>query len=166
VAPLTSKEIEEWLEQHIRSRMYAALARPELLRAWLEANPNSAESDRFETVYLLQASCEGRHAALRWLLDFIGINDYRGDPKVKMVYKSPLELQKEHATRITDLPGGELMPYSPELHKVSRALTKATSHPTRNSGHEPIPPERLMKVALNIRVHLQETIYWAAKKTL
>lgn len=58
------------------------------------------------------------------------------------------------------------MPFSPELHKVSYALTKATSHPTRDSGHEQIPPERLMQTALTIRRYLQEGIYWAAKKTL
>jgi len=62
--PLTPKEIEEWFEQHIKSRVYATLASPELVRMWLNENPTAPVNERWRQMFLLQASWEGRHAAL------------------------------------------------------------------------------------------------------
>jgi hypothetical protein len=137
-ATLSEKDINDWLDQHIRSRIYATLARPAWFRKWAETTqPAELQQDLH---FILQASWEGRHAALRWLIEFVGI---KLDGKTG---KAARPKPQQHDFRITDL-GGDFVPLSSkeavELAKLWSDLTKVTSHATHASGHGAINEERL-----------------------
>jgi len=162
---LPTEEQPEWLDQHVRSRMMAAFAPAETVRAWHDTARSVGATRAADTLALvLQGAFEGRHVALRWLIDFAGIRDY--NEKEEYEEADPLGRGTLHAVRITNLDGGQPIPYSKELDVIWVALTKATAHPTRDSKHEPIPADRLYKAAEVLRRHLQDTIYKTVNKTL
>jgi hypothetical protein len=160
---LSPAEQTEWLEQHIRSRALAALSKPELVRSWLANTPRDQTALKRELMCVLQSSWEGRHAAIRWLIEFVGNCDYRGS---KYLAPTPHTRGREHSFRITGLPGGRPIVFSEELADIYSALTKATAHPTRDSKHSPISSDRLKKAAQQVIDHLQKTVYAEVGKSL
>ena len=75
---LSPDELAYWLDQHIRSRVHAVLAQPSLVRRALDQLPSEAAEARAHHAFILQASWEGRHAAMRWLIEFVGISSDTG----------------------------------------------------------------------------------------
>ena len=107
---------------------------------------------------------EGRLAATRYLIEFIGI---RADKKTgKPARRDP---QCPDDFNITDL-GGRLLsksdPRADCLAKIWTASTKATSHATHDSKHPEAGDEKLMEALTIIVQHLQDTIYEAAGEQL
>ncbi len=103
---------------------------------------------------------EGRLAATRWLIEFIGIKqDRAGNPAV---CKKDRASKKD--VRIYDLDGGvALDPSTPEgrlLASVWKGCSQASSHATNEYSHPPISDRKELPEALGIILsHLQQTVY-------
>lgn len=98
---------------------------------------------------------EGRLTATRWLIDFVGVScDKNGQPS--------RPVQKPHDWRI-DKMGGPLFPLtdvnSQKLADVWLGCTKATSHPTRGSGHPPVDPTELNAAIAIVIEYLDKNLY-------
>jgi hypothetical protein len=163
--PLTSVEIAEWLDQHVRSRVHATLAQPRRVREQIDRLPSETpDGERAQLEFLLQASWEGRHAAFRWLIEFVGvIRDKHGNAR-------PSSKKYDDDFRIDDLPGGKTIPIPSSdatlLADLWNDCTKATGHSTRDSGHKEITEVRLSGAAEILIRHLRSTIYAHANKSL
>lgn len=165
MADLTHEEKLAWYRQHIKSRVFAMLAKPAALREREKQLSPDAISERFFLECVIQASWEGRHAATRWLIEFVGIVGYSHGKAVLSKSKN----DEEHDFRINDLGGKLIEPLSDDavkLAKLRRDINKATSHPTHASGHESITEERLKEAAAIIVAHLQKEIYTPAGENL
>jgi hypothetical protein len=158
---LTPEQQDQWLEQHIKTRICAALASVSLVRRMQESLPLSSNSERTQLEFVFHAVWEGRQAALRWLIEFLGVAQGRdGKPKAPAIQSDDV--------RITDLAGGVPLSISSseaaELAVMWHAVSKATSHATQGSGHAPIDDIRLERVNRIIIEHLRKTVYSAAGK--
>lgn len=142
------------------------MANPSLIRAQISQLQAEVTTEHFQLECLLQASWEGRHAAAKWLIEFIGID---GMKEGKALAPSQNKGGKEHDFRIDDLGGRFLDPSSPEaveLAQLRHDINKATSHPTHASGHTPISDERLRSAVTVIVKHLIREIYQPAGENI
>lgn len=155
---LTEIERKEWLQQHIVTRVYAVRADiPQLnKRRHAIAPENVAERLLYE--YWFHAAWEGRHAALRWLIEFV--LEPTADQK---------KCKHDDDLRIASL-GGKSIPLgsltAKKLKLLKRDLHKATGHPTHKSGHEEMTEGRIREAADIITRHLQLELYDRAKPDL
>lgn len=167
----TPKEQNEWLGQHIPHRIRASLAMSQVLERMLEAQMSDPEKRRLKTQFCLEmAAWEGRHAAIRWLIEFVGVT---GDDSGKAV-ESPRRRnrkrggknQRPHDVDIMDLPGGDYFPLGSKdadlLGQVWKGASQATGHATAASKHPSLARDRLSKAALIVTNHLEATVYKAA----
>lgn len=168
---MDAPEQRKWLETHIPHRVRAAIARLNHLensvlrvRALIDPVPKTAE----EEVYWRCATdsiWEGRLAATRWLIEFVGIKQGKGG--------NPARCEKDPKypddVYIQDFDGGvRLNHQTPEavtLASVWKGCSQASSHAT--SGNHPAVDEKSLANALVIVLeHLQNTIYQTAGKAL
>src|SRR4051812_15751499 len=112
--PLSKARQRIWRRQHIRTRIFAMIANPADVRLIQKAYPlDSPEHLAFEALF--HASWEGRLAATRWLIEFVGIvNNSKGRAVWAHKQKNP----KKHDLRITALAGGK--PISPRLAREGK----------------------------------------------
>ena len=159
---LTESERQAWFRQHIKSRVFAMMSKPSLLRAQIDQLPDDSMEMRFRLECLLQAAREGRQAAIRWLIEFVGVGPVHGKevtpPK-----------KRKHDFRIDDM-NGALLDLSTnsalKLAQLREDISKATAHPTRGSGHETVSEERIKEAAEIIVEHLFKEIYQPAGESL
>lgn len=98
---------------------------------------------------------EGRLTATRWLIDFVGIScSAHGKPGRPTKHL--------HDWRVDKL-GTPLFPLgsadAQKLADVWLGCTKATSHPTRGSGHPPVDPTELNAAIAIVIEHLDKQLY-------
>jgi hypothetical protein len=156
---LTEAQKKEWRDQHIRSRVWAMFADIELLRGRERQLPkDTLQKERFLHECWIQASWEGRHAATRWLIEFVGVVGLRSG---KAIIASEAQ-RKEHDFWITDL-GGKFLDQDSDvanqLAKLRHDINKATGHPTGGSAHDQIAVQRIHRAAITIVEHIQEHVY-------
>jgi hypothetical protein len=166
---MNALEQEMWLTDHIPHRLRAACARLDLQNTLLNASLfiDPAISTNKHTV-IWQCSTdsiwEGRLAAMRWLIEFVGIQlDKNG-----VAIKRP---KKANDVAIDDFAGGvELKPNTADgefLAKVWKGCTQASSHATNAYGHPSVDDRTVLPKAVGIVLdHLQATIYGRAGKNL
>lgn len=165
---------EQWLVQDIPHRLRAVLANTAELKLSLEKLSVPPELQMKMAAFCVEmAMWEGRHSAVRWLIEFVGVSA-DGDAKAtKSRRRKARESAKanrrfEDDVDIMDLPGGEYFDLeSPDailLGEVSHACSKATGHPTFGSGHKSLDHQRLVKAALVVGGHLKRTVYAKAEK--
>src|SRR5437867_220410 len=154
-------EQSEWLTMHIPHRVRAAIARlnmeQSLLRVKAIIEPQlRTDEDKIYWRCSTDSIWEGRLAATRWLIGFVGIKqDNAGNPAVcKKVDKD---------VRIDDFDGGRLLgPSTPEgrlLAAVWKGCSQASSHATNEYGHPSVSDKQDLPEALKIILdHLQKTI--------
>jgi len=105
---------------------------------------------------------EGRHIAMRWLIEFVGIADTR---VTKEIPDRPKPKRKKEAQQvmINRFKGGDLFDNTTTdakiLSKLWKGCTQASSHPTIETGHPDIDPPDLAKGLVIIIAHLEKTIY-------
>lgn len=159
-----------WLVQHILHRVRAAVARlhgmeGSVLRASVKCvfldEPSTGDSDqRIAWRCTNDAVHEGRLAATRWLIEFVGIKWNGG---------SPIEAEPDRSkdVRIDQIDGGSLISHgSPEgmrLGQFWKGCSQAMSHATDSTRHPPVDEATLAAVLTIITAHLDSTIYKAAK---
>jgi hypothetical protein len=158
----------DWYVQHIPHRVRSALAGTEMLvfklhdrfgkenvrTAGFDARVTS-QADSVALHCVDNAVWEGRLTATRWLIDFLGVScDKHGQPG--------RPASKTHDWRI-DKMGGALFPLTgadaQKLADVWLGCTKATSHPTRGSGHPPVDPTELNAAVAIVIDYLDRTLY-------
>lgn len=160
---MDQQEQNEWISRHIPHRVRAAIARLRMensllgVTALINPTPQTEEQE----VYWRCATdsiWEGRLAATRWLIEFVGISRGRrnGDPvRPNMVDKD---------VRIDHFEGGCMIDLSSEnariLADLWKGCTLASSHATNAYNHPSVCDRTVLPGALKIILdHLQETIY-------
>lgn len=105
---------------------------------------------------------EGRHAAMMWLIEFIGVvSSEAGSP----IESNRRKGRKNHAfdVDVMDLPGGEYFDLHDKnatlLAEVWKGCKQATAHATFGSGHKSLARDRLTQGLLIVRAHLERTVY-------
>jgi hypothetical protein len=155
---MDAKEQNDWLQLHIPHRVRAALARLELLSEYLGApTPGDPDLTQLTRDANIRRRCEmnsvneGRFAAIRWLIEFIGIKPNKKD------------------VRITDFGGKDFDAKSPggqKLLDIWDGISNAGSHATDAYGHSDVSDTSLCAAMRLIVAHLQATIYEARNLTL
>jgi hypothetical protein len=168
---MNSGEQSEWIARHIPHRVRAAIARLPMKDSLLDGeafiNPE-CRTDR-DKVYWRCATdsiWEGRLAATRWLIEFVGIKRNDDDGKATEYKKSKKKGTRD--VRVYDLDGGRCFdPSNPNaqlLADVWKGCPHASSHATNEYNH-PLVAEKELSAALTIILdHLQDTIYNRAGK--
>jgi hypothetical protein len=102
-------------------------------------------------------------AAIRWLIDFIGIRDKEGKPARPRRWG-------DHDVSITSLPGGreiDLSSHEAEfLRRVWKGCSQSSSHATHDSKHFPVDARTLEKAMRMIVNHLNKTVYAGTQETV
>jgi hypothetical protein len=149
----------EWLRQHIPHRICAALT-------WLTINGDWAmppdpewkdkEKDKFHIWCIGRSVDEGRKAAMRWLIEFVGIAKNKKEMPDKPNYK-PKDVWIEHFT-----PGilfNLADPNAQKLADVWQGCSQASMHSTKDTNHPFVDPPDLAE-ALKIAIeHLEKNLY-------
>ena len=165
---MDSREQSQWLTNHIPHRVRAGVAlldgmEKSLLGAKIIIAPTcqSAEESLYWRI-VTNSVFEGRLAATRWLIEFVGINqDRNGVPCNR-------EKSKNHPfdVRIEDLDGGEILKCDTDdgkyLADIWKGCSQASGHATHKSNHPSVADRRIAAALTIIRVHLQKTIYTKA----
>src|SRR5580700_1034291 len=164
-------EQKEWLETHIPHRVRAAIARlpmeDSILRVTATIDPQ--QPSELEKIYWRCATdsiWEGRLAATRWLIEFVGIKqDGKGNSAV-CEKRFPAE-----DVRIDDFDGGRLLSHSTQegqlLANVWKGCSQASSHATNPNNHPSVSDKKELPEALKIILdHLENTIYQKAGKNI
>src|ERR1035441_3083843 len=130
----TEKE-REWRTEHLMHRIRAALDTTSLLDETLTTH-DSASYNRKLSLDLCaeQARHEGHIAALRWLIDFVGINAAEDlQPKRPPTWRSTSEdLSRFGQHQLIPIPSDD----ATFLAKMWKACSQATGHPTSGTNHE------------------------------
>jgi hypothetical protein len=120
--------------------------------------PDSADQEsqrNVEAHCVLIAALEGRMAAIRWLIEFVGICDRNTKPGRPTLRKTDVST--------TSIQGGKLIdcssPDATTLAKVWKACSQASAHPTWDTNHPPINSQTLDEALRIIVNHLNATIY-------
>lgn len=154
-----------WRNQHIQTRMLALQANLNVIR---EMQCQLAADQLVELIQLecvFHAAWEGRHAAARWLIEFVGVKGLKNGKAIGV----SVTAGQENDFVITDVGGVGIDLNSADavtLAQLRRDINKATSHPTYDSGHEHISEARLHDAATIIKAHLQKTLYSPEGETL
>ena len=151
----------DWRTRHIPHRVRAAIARlnmePSILRVRAFVNPELPTADH--RVYWrcsTDSIWEGRLAATRWLIEFVGIYQQKGKPA-------------RPSKRDVDVQIGDFDPGLSSLFDLSKpeaclladvwkGCSQACSHATHNSNHPSVNEAVLSKTLGIIVRHLQDTI--------
>jgi hypothetical protein len=163
----------DWLVQHVPHRIRAALTWTNYLEKTLPELPLPPDQMIERAGFFSgMAVWEGKHAAMRWLIEFIGItsND-SGEPNdPRKVRKKKQKMS--HArfdVDITDLPGGEYFDHTNDdakfLARIWKGCSQATGHPTHGSKHPSISKPELEKALLIVMNHLRQ-VYAAGGQNL
>lgn len=146
---------KEWLVTHLPHRVRAAMARlpfqDELLKSI-----SAAEAPEIRVRCDGNAIWEGRLAAVRWLIEFIGVKEDRSGkparPKPRGADSSIVQLA---GGRLFDL----MAPEAVFLARLWKGCSQAGSHATHASGHPPVNEAQLDHAMRIVTAHLDATIY-------
>ncbi len=141
-ATLTKEEQRYWLDQHVRTRVYAVIASRQKIRDLQAMHPQGSDL-WYHLEFIFHGTWEGQHAAMRWLLEFIGVRNRESRQMVSILC---FDEGKQVA------PENERLP---ELKEIWLACSKVTSHPTIGK-HPDISELRMFGAAQFIVSHLRE----------
>jgi hypothetical protein len=166
---LTPAEQEIWLVQHIPHRICAVLTWLKMDDRWAMAPGPEIKGDNFHVYCLCRSVQEGRHIAMRWLIEFVGIadRDKSGTPQ------RPRRMNPDEQVTISRFSKGGILFHidkdsaaAVKLSKVWKGCTQASSHPTTGTNHPPIELEELAEALGLVIAHLETTVYAANRYDL
>lgn len=153
-----------WLLREIPHRICASLTWLTMDGDWaMPPDPEwkNKDRDKFHIWCVGRSVDEGRKAAVRWLIEFVGVamNNKTRDPKIPL----PLHGHEDEQVLIEQFDHGKLFDLNNSdaviLAKVWKGCAQASLHPTTNTGHDSVDPEDLA-MALKIVVgHLEKHLY-------
>jgi hypothetical protein len=159
---VNAKDQDQWLSEHIPHRLRACLTGLRFEEELMPETANKETQDSIRARCLLTAVWEGRMAAIRWLIEFVGIRDFKGKPGHPKPRKTDVS--------ITSIQGGKSIdPSSPDgafLASVWKGCSQASGHPTQDTNHPPVDPKALDKAMRIIVRHLEDTIYSVGPRKL
>ena len=167
--PMDAAEQREWFLVHIPHRVRAAVAHLDLRGSILDMQlsiypPQATPEEKICWHCAANSIWEGRLAATRWLIDFVGIKEEDGNPVEPKRKRLPTDVW------IKDFEGGIFFASSRSearlLANVWRGCSKASAHPTRKTGHPKVDEPELINALKPVLQHLQDTIYSHAGLTL
>ena len=144
---------KKWLDQHIPHRLHAALADLPLQREIIQILGEGYRQE-IEERCKVSATTQGRLAAIRWLIEFIGVQDRR--------YSTDISISQIQGGKEFDLSS----PEAEKLRQVWKGCAQAVGHPTDRTNHPPVNEKELDEALRIIRAHLESTIYATSKQRL
>lgn len=157
---MTPDNETKWLVEHIPHRVHASLARLPLQNDIIR--DLGKDPRRFMERCDYDAIMQGRLAGIRWLIEFIGLSDYRGKPDRPNRKPKDISIIQIQGGKEIDLS----LPEAEKLRKVWLGCSQATGHPTDGSNHPPVDEKALDEATRIIVNHLDSTIYAAAQRRL
>ncbi len=158
----------EWIAKHIPHRVRAAIARLPMNNSILEveaAIDPELRTDQDEVYWRCATDSiwEGRLAATRWLIGFVGIKADKNGRKTECKKKGSKEKGAKDV-RIDEFGGGELFnlcnPHAQLLADVWKGCSQASSHATNEYNHPSVCDRKELTETLTVILkHLQDTIY-------
>ena len=115
--------------------------------------------DRFHIWCVGRSVDEGRLAAMRWLIEFIGI--VRSEPSKLPIQKTPHSNGRD--VMINDCTGGTL--FDPrhlgaqKLADLWKGCSQASMHATSDTGHPDVSPDRIAEALEIVLTHLDTHLY-------
>jgi hypothetical protein len=147
---------DDWLHHHVPYRIRAGLAGLSFASEFLPATADDALRARFAEACLQNAACEGRMAAIRWLIDFIGIHDKQGKPARPHRWG-------DHDVSITSLPGGSEIDLDSNEAETLRRVWKGCSQASSHATHD-LSISRLMRRRWKRR-YASSSVIWTRQST-
>lgn len=157
---LSLRAIDSWLREDIPYRLVGGIALTPIAQEWDILNTPLRCTSGFQFVCVNMATLQGQRAAVRWLIEFVGIQRSRsGKPCPSRA------ATEEHPTDcgIWLFPNGRNMmsshPSAQLLADTWKGCAQAISHPTIGTDH---PDVELLKITESLRAvidFLQDTIY-------
>jgi hypothetical protein len=135
---------EKWRAQHIPHRLRVCLAGSPLQRELMLEN--------IATYCIVAAAAEGRMAAIRWLIEFVGIRDFKGRPGRPNRHRTDVSISLIQGGKEIDLSS----PEAATLASVWKACSQASGHPTQDTNHPDIDGQVIDK-ALRIIISQSQT---------
>jgi hypothetical protein len=171
----SADETKQWLLEQIPLRVTAGILGSEICDEWAGSEDSPDSRVGLRSACLQDASYLGRLAAVRWLIEFVGIQEVKDRnqgpiPRPSRAAKAVLFDGVSDDFGLSMLPGGRL--FTPEhedavlLAKAWKACADATSHPIRNDNHVTISASTLTAVMKIIIRHLDATVYARAGFTI
>jgi len=154
---LSNKEKEIWLDQHVPHRICAALTWLTMPGIWAMPQEPALQKGAFHVWCIGRSVDEGRKAAMRWLIEFIGVTaDDNGNP----VGTEPHRNNK--SVTIAKVGGRVFDTKSKNARTLStiwKACSQASMHPTMGTTHDPDGPAELAAALQIVIAHLDDALY-------
>jgi len=117
--------------------------------------------DKFHIYCVGRSVDEGRKAAMRWLIEFVGI---AMDNKTRAPKRpEPLRAHEDEQILIERLDHGKLFDIKHGdaiiLANVWKGCTQASMHPTTKTSHPPVDSKDLAKALKVVIEHLEKNLY-------
>ena len=149
-------EKDTWLDQHVPHRVCAALALLPMKGKWAMPTSPTLPNRDFHVWCIGRCVDEGRKAAMRWLIEFVGVRlDRNGKPAAVKPYDN------DKTVTIAQL-GGSMFdttrPDALKLAKVWQACSQASLHPTEDTGVD-VRPDDLAGALQIVIAHLEDALY-------
>lgn len=157
---LVPREIESWLHEHIPYRLVGGIALTPIAQEWDLSDTPLRCTGGFQFVCLNYATLQGQRAAIRWLIEFVGIQRAKSGQPCQS--RAATE-QDQTDCGIWLLPNGKNMldshPAAQLLADTWKGCTQAISHPTVGTNHPDVELPQITEALRAIIQFLQETIY-------
>jgi hypothetical protein len=124
---------------------------------WAMPQPPVLSNRDFHVWCIGRSVDEGRKAAMRWLIEFVGViaND-NGDPIAVKPHKNGKSVMIQQV-------GGRMFDTNSQdarkLAKIWQACTQASLHPTTDTNHHPLDPDDLATALEIVIAHLETDLY-------
>jgi len=155
----SNSEKEDWLMQHVPHRICAALAWLPMPGKWAVPRPPDLPNRDFRVWCVDRCVDEGRKAAMRWLIEFVGVTLDRNDEP------APTKPHENGKSVTIGQVGGIMFDTKTKrqdarkLAKIWQACTQASLHPTADTNHAPLEPDDLANALCIVIDHLETALY-------
>ncbi|HTB61986.1 MAG TPA: hypothetical protein VK737_00240 [Opitutales bacterium] len=156
---MNEKEQQEWLNKHIPHRVCACLSDSKQ-GSQILAEKSDSEKVHHIDLFTKTAAFEGRLAAIRWLIEFVGISEAGGKAKRPRRQSTDAYILKINGGKEIELDSKN----AKILARVWKGCSQASSHPTFGSEHPPVGKDELSEALQIILEHLDSTIYEGKSK--
>jgi hypothetical protein len=153
----SNTEKEEWLMQHVPHRVCAGLAWLPMPEKRAVPRPDLPNMN-FGVWCVDRCVEEGNKAAMRWLIEFVGVkHDRKSDGPV------PIKADDNGKSVTIAQVGGTMFdttkPGARKLAKIWQACSQASGHPTADTKHDPLDREALASALCIVIDHLETALY-------
>jgi hypothetical protein len=155
VTPMNAADQEQWWAQHIPHRLRASLIGLPLQRELTKTIEDQRTRESIVFHWLSRSVSEGRFAAMRWLIEFVGVGERKkGKPGPPSRRGNDVSINMIDGGKEIDLDSHE----AEILADVWKGCSQASGHPTQDTDHPDVSIPALDKALKIIVRHLEQTI--------